>query len=344
MKVQAKTPGKLILSGEHAVVYGKPAIAVAVTRQATATVTSTNTSDTVLFTLPRYGVSETVSFAQLRKQTQALWSRHELAQEGQLNTAEVITHPIQPLQAAVIHAMDALNAPPSEGFALHLDSDIPSGCGLGSSAATILSALRATTSYGEKKRVQKEKKIDQDWYERAAGRIEELHHGRPSGVDVATCARGGFLRFYNGQITPLPPPDFPLHLVHTGTPTTNTATCMFHVKQHRDNHNLWNGFEQVTHKLEHALLQQDISACRQAIRCNHRLLTAIGVVPLCVQGFIAEIERQGGAAKICGAGAVSGDGAGMVWVVSDPFPSQICQQYGYKAMMLRAITQGAQIR
>lgn len=341
-------PGKLILSGEHAAVYGKPAIAVAVDRHATATVTSTDISDTVSFKLPRYGVSTTLSVGQLRAQTRALWQRHRLARAGRLSAPElVVTDPIQPLQAAVIQAMEnfnpmdsptarpELNARPQAGCHIQLDSDIPTGCGLGSSAATTLSVLRAVTGCLGRK-------MEQGWYERAAGRIEELHHGRPSGVDVATCARGGCLRFHNGRATPLPPPDFPLRLVHTGMPATNTAACVFHVQQHADDGNLWDAFEQVTQAMEQALTQRDMAACRQAVRRNHRLLVEIGVVPARVQRFIAAVERQGGAAKICGAGAVAGDSAGMVWVVADPFPVQLCRRYGYEIMTMRAAAQGIQ--
>ncbi len=54
------------------------------------------------------------------------------------------------------------------------------------------------------------------------------------------------------------------------------------------------------------------SASQQAVRAHQSLLNQIGVVPAKVQAFIEEIEHSGGAAKICGAGAVGWDAAGMV--------------------------------
>ena len=57
----------------------------------------------------------------------------------------------------------------------------------------------------------------------------------------------------------------------------------------------------------------------------------IGVVPLKVQQFIAQVEALKGAAKICGAGAVIGDQAGAVLVLIEDEQAllMLCQQYGY---------------
>jgi hypothetical protein len=54
------------------------------------------------------------------------------------------------------------------------------------------------------------------------------------------------------------------------------------------------------------------------------------VVPAKVQQFIGEMEAQGGAAKICGAGSVLGEAAGMVLVLAERNPAELCQRYGYE--------------
>ena len=53
----------------------------------------------------------------------------------------------------------------------------------------------------------------------------------------------------------------------------------------------------------------------QSIRANHRLLCKLNLVPDSVELMIKTIEKAGGAAKICGAGTLSGQRAGVVLVV-----------------------------
>ena len=65
------------------------------------------------------------------------------------------------------------------------------------------------------------------------------------------------------------------------------------------------------------------------------LLNEIGVVPGRVCDFVSEVEQAGAAAKICGAGAVAGDNAGMVLVAARETPTELCAKYGYEIMTVR---------
>jgi mevalonate kinase len=93
-------------------------------------------------------------------------------------------------------------------------------------------------------------------------------------------------------------------------------------------------FANVTIAMDYALQQQSLPALHTAMRDNHQLLAHIGVVPPPVQAFITQIENSGGAAKVCGAGAVSGDRAGVVLVMLEDAInlSALCTRFGYQPM------------
>ncbi|MEM7589221.1 MAG: hypothetical protein AAF320_03560, partial [Myxococcota bacterium] len=76
-----------------------------------------------------------------------------------------------------------------------------------------------------------------------------------------------------------------------------------------------------------------------------QLLTQLGVVPKRVAQLIAEVEQQGAAAKVCGAGAIQGHNGGMVWVLaSNPsFLPHLCKQYGYSHATASVCMQGVQV-
>jgi mevalonate kinase len=134
-----------------------------------------------------------------------------------------------------------------------------------------------------------------------------------------------------------------MHLVHTGVPDTTTGECVARVRQQFGDSRIWDEFEAQVNSMEKALAENDLEHIQQNIRDNQRLLTRIGVVPEKVQNFISELEKEGSAGKVCGAGAVGGDKGGIVLVASDKAPTEICRKYGFELMSVRGEPLGARI-
>ncbi|MEM7357360.1 MAG: mevalonate kinase, partial [Acidobacteriota bacterium] len=79
MRVTASAPGKTILIGEHAAVYGRPALVAAVDRRLRAELCEVDGTG-VRLRLPAVGVTETVSWSHLREYARTarrLWQDYE---------------------------------------------------------------------------------------------------------------------------------------------------------------------------------------------------------------------------------------------------------------------------
>ena len=98
---------------------------------------------------------------------------------------------------------------------------------------------------------------------------------------------------------------------------------------------IWSEFEDVTNAFEDAISSNNEQKLNWLVRENNQLLNAIGVVPPRVQQFIADIERSGASAKVCGAGSVVGEQGGIVLVFSDHQPAELCAKYGYTVSPVR---------
>lgn len=334
--MKAIAPGKLILSGEHAVVYGKPALAMAVDRSAQAVITAEAASDLVSIDLQDYREAESFTLRALRELKNRVMKNYRLFLEGHLSIREVLHKPIELFQFAFITILDGLHLKVADGLKIQLHSNIPIGCGMGSSAATVLSVLRAIGHYF---RVE----FRPEWYQAYSLEAENLQHGHASGVDTYISLHGGCARFQEGKAEKLPLPHLPMHLVNTGVPETTTGECVANVKDRFGESRIWDEFEAVTNELQKVLSGRDLELIQNVIRENHKLLSEIGVVPSRVQSFIAEVEKQGAAAKVCGAGAVGGDKGGIVLVCSEEAPVELVNQYGYSIMSVRGEPLGARI-
>ena len=336
--MKAVAPGKLILTGEHAVVYGRPALAMAVNRNAQTLITMDGADETVSFDLPNLQAQkESFTLRALRDFHDRVGRSYEEFLAGRLSIRDVLHKPVDLFQYAFVTVLDGLHLKMGGGVNVRLNSNIPIGCGMGSSAASILSVLRGLGHYY---RVE----FRPEWYARYSLEVENMQHGKASGLDTYVSMHGGCVRFQNGETQELPLPRVPLYIVNTGAPVSTTGEAVSAVAQRVGAKDpVWTEFEAAVNHMQKALEQDDLKAFQRAMRGNHRLLQAIGVVPGRVTDFVAEVEQAGAAAKICGAGTVAGDAGGMVLVAAREAPGELCAKYGYELMTVRPDPLGVRV-
>lgn len=332
MKVYA--PGKLILSGEHAVVHGAPALAMAVNRHAIATITH-EPSPRVFLDLSDLSHRSHFSFAGLSDLKYRIKRKYHKFIRGEYTIRQVLHKPFELAQVALGVIADAIQAPLPHGVKIHVQSDIPIGCGMGSSAATIVSVMHALSHYVDAS-------LPQDQLYQLALEAENLQHGHSSGLDLRLAMQGGCLYIHRQVIESRPVPTFPFYLINTGTPSSTTGECVKHTSTFLTSAALCDEFVAVTNAMDVALQQQSWQKMHAAIKANHQLLMQVEVVPQKVKEFIEKIETQNGAAKICGAGSITGDQAGVVLVLIEDqaILETLATQFNYQLIPISAEPRG----
>lgn len=335
MKVFA--PGKLILSGEHAVVYGHPAIAMAVNRYVTAVATPQRACQ-VSFDLSDLDYQRRLSLSALESLKNRLKAKYQRFIHGDFKIRDVLQKPVELAQIAFSLFFETLNIKLTQGMNIRVESTIPMGCGMGSSAATILSIVHALARHLEMD-------LSPDMLLRLGLQAENMQHGYSSGLDLQISLYGGCLYTQNGQIQTRAVPTLPMYLVNTGLPATSTGECVEAVATHFKTSRIGDDFAVVTDAMDVALQTSNLSQAIQAVQANHKLLTQIGVVPTVVQQFVAAVQDQGGAAKVCGAGAVAGDKAGVVLVMTEQEADLValCERYQYTLLPILGESRGVHV-
>lgn len=152
--ITATAPAKIILLGEHAVVYGRPAIAVPVSQlRARAVITP----------------------EPFRQPGEILIDAPDVSIQAYLSELD----PFHPL-ARVIHLTEkAVGVPHLPACKIRISSDIPIASGLGSGAAVSVAIIRALSVFlGHP--------LPNSDISAIAFEIDKLYHGTPSGIDNTT--------------------------------------------------------------------------------------------------------------------------------------------------------------
>jgi mevalonate kinase len=335
MKVFA--PGKLILSGEHAVIYGKPALAMAVNRYVVATV-SKQFLPFVSFDFSDLSYQKRLSVRALKKLKNSIKEKYQRFVQGEFKIRDVLQKPVELAQFTSSLFFEMLNVKLKQGIHIHLSSDIPVGCGMGSSAATILSIMHVLAQHLE---IQ----LPPETFLRLGLEAENMQHGFSSGLDMRVSLHGGCLYVHENEIQTRAVPTIPMYLINTGSPESSTGECVAHTAKIFKTTTIGDDFAAVTTAMDLHLQQNTLSEVIRAIQANHQLLIKIGVVPTRVQQFISEIESSGGAAKICGAGAIAGDKAGMVLVITENVTAltALCSRYHFDIVPVAGESRGVHV-
>ncbi len=151
----ATAPGKIILFGEHAVVYGQPAIAAPLSQlRATAVVENSPTPG-------------------IRLRAADLGTDIQLDEAAPDDPVAAVVRPLQ--RAARLDQLPDLTSPVS--------SQIPIASGLGSGAAITAAVIRALAAH-----LGLPQCANDDWVSDLTYEIEKIHHGTPSGIDNTVVA------------------------------------------------------------------------------------------------------------------------------------------------------------
>lgn len=308
-EITARAPAKLILTGEHSVIQGAPAIAMAINRYCDTTIVPSSLPN-VLFNLVNLDHKRSRTLHYLSRLKAKVKEDYNEFLQGERSIRKVLQEPFQLLEYTASAFVEKLHGKMDEGFSVKTHASIPTGCGLGSSAAAIVSLNYALNIF-----TGKNLSVDELFELNLAS--ENLQHGKSSGLDIYVCAHGGCLRFQDGKVERLSFPSFPLSLIITGEPESSTGECVAHTRDlFAKNPKLIKQFEKVSNAIYDSILQDSFDAFKVGIAENQTLLEKIGVVPAATQTLIKQLSDAGFAAKVCGAGAIQGDKAGVVLVAA----------------------------
>lgn len=196
----ATAPGKIILFGEHAVVYGQPALAVPVPSvQARAVVSPIIDGDSGYIQIEAPDIS--------------------------LSGAAADLNPDHPLRAAVDAVLGERDLGGIPACKINISSTIPPASGLGSGTAVSAAIIRALSAFLGRRLTDEQ--VSQLTFE-----VEKIYHGTPSGIDNTVIAHHKPVYYLKGEpfsFLSIQKP-FSILIADSGIPG-HTGEAVHHVRQ-----------------------------------------------------------------------------------------------------------------
>ncbi|MHA1746534.1 MAG: mevalonate kinase [Promethearchaeota archaeon] len=277
--VKVKAPGKCILFGEHAVVYGYPAIAVAINQFSYCHIEKGKSPGISLF-LKDFNIHYQIPSFSLKKQIVA--DQFKQYETGLNLIAERYNLTVEALKITIF-------------------SDLWTGAGLGSSASASVAFIAALNDYYE---LHLSKQAISD----LAFEMEKEVHGHPSGIDNAICTFGQIIYFQQGKKETLQiPPNFQMLLTYSGKPHDTkkavTEVRQLHAEKPETTALLFQNIGDVTQSARDWLKHEDLDKVGELIAKNQQLLESLKVSSPEIHQILTLVSKHSKCnAKLTGAG------------------------------------------
>ncbi len=281
-------PGKIILFGEHAVVYGYPAIATAIDLRAKSSVLDSSKQ------------ISTISIPDLFQKKQFELNQTPLPQE--LTALKFIVDSI------------LRNFELKKNFDIKIASQIPSSVGLGSSAAVSVAMVASLSSFFGKS-------LNLEEINKLAHESEKIIHSFPSGIDTTISTYGGGIYYENGVIRELPFRISSAYVVIINSLIKrNTKDIVEKVKKkYEEKQNsikeIFNNIHEIVIDAEKALIDENLPEIGKLMSLNHNSLKDLDVSHEVLDKIVNVLDKNGAlGSKLTGAG-----GGGCVISLFDDF-------------------------
>ncbi len=270
-------PGKIILFGEHAVVYGRPALAAPVHALQTCAIISP---------LPSTASSK-------------IKLRAPVLQLDDLMDSLPENHP---LARACILTLEELTISAFKPFEITIESTIPASSGLGSGAAVSVAIIRAIAHFFDTR-------LDTARINAIAFEVEKIHHGTPSGIDNSVISYAKPILFKRGERpkTFSVKQPFTLLIADSGIEaSTAAAVSKVRASWERDPQQFESIFDRIgliTKKAQHILAEGNLTVLGSLMDDNQTLLSEMGVSAPSNDSLVQAAKQSGAiGAKLSGGG------------------------------------------
>ncbi|MEI6222939.1 MAG: hypothetical protein WCP97_09335, partial [bacterium] len=275
-------PGKIILSGEHAVVYGCPALLSTIDFSVIAKIEH-GCAGLVWLVWEDHFDDEVSLAVCLEKVARAKKIYEEFLETGDKGLLKQIVFSKEDfLLLAIGESLLAFGEDSfSGGVSFRLSNTIPLGRGFGSSAAMASTVVGGMQAW-------RDGVLHKEIVLPVVHRLESYVHGRPSGADAGAVVEGGSIYFQKWkEIEPMPHLlkgfSLPFFIVDAGEPLETTGELVSRVNAFRERDSnafdqLLGSFSYCVTSLKDALLLDDYHEVVASINRNQELLESIGVV------------------------------------------------------------------